>query len=59
MSQIKDRKWNYRSNFDTFKPELFFKEYHYYEAFDNSKNYTFDQFSKDYGYGKREYIYYL
>ena len=54
-----DRIWTYTVNFDTFNSTSFFKEYHYHEAFDNSKNYTFNQFSKDFGYGTRTYLYKL
>jgi len=49
----------FNSNFDTFNPDLFFKNFHHHEEFNNSKNYTFKSFSNDYGHGKREYAYYL
>ena len=42
-----------------FKPEEYFKEYHYFEMFDENKEYISKPFKKDFGRGEHTYIYSL
>ena len=42
-----------------FKPEKYFKEYHYFEKFDENKIYTSEPFKKDFGQGEHTYSYEL
>ena len=42
-----------------FKPEKYFKEYHYFEKFDENKTYTSEPLKKDFGQGEHTYIYEL
>ena len=42
-----------------FKPEEYFKEYHYFEKYDENKNYTSEPFRKDFGNGEHTYTYNL
>lgn len=44
-------------DFDTFKPEEYFLEYHFYEVFDKDKNYVEGTFNADYGKGEHTYEY--
>jgi hypothetical protein len=44
---------------NTFVPKEYFKEYHFFEKFDQNKNYTTESFKKDFGQGDHIYTYCL
>ena len=49
----------YDVDFSKFDPVKHFEDYHYYEVYDDSKDYTSDRFANDYGHGQHVYEYYL
>lgn len=46
-------------DYDTFDPEKFFAQYHYYEVYDSTKQYNDEPFQMDYGKGMHTYHYTL
>jgi hypothetical protein len=57
MSHL-DNCWT-TTDFSKFKPEEHFKEYHYFEKFDEKKEYISNDFIQDFGYGTHVYRYQL
>lgn len=46
-------------NSNNFIPERFFKDYHFFEPFNESKTYDYELFMENYGYGYNSYYYKL